>query len=288
MQETLVLKTLPQDPTIEVLVPNYKEPILPVNHGGFGWYGLQAYNQEGQLMCHECGTFWDSLGCHAKIHGLNPHDYRLRYGLRMSTRLTSAKEHAVCRKRYMASPSYQRFLDKFSGNGRLAAPTRSPKNSLEALNARDSCPQQVLRRLVEASEVYGASVTIPQCRAFDSSLYPQIKRVYGSFNKAKQLVKLVTNAAGSNGSNGRFTEIIILEDMCAFFERYHRWPRRVDYIAHLMLCSFTPVRRHGGIESLRQEAMKLKETQDAATQQADRIPAFAESIERQYAGSARV
>lgn len=289
MQETLIRKTLPQDPSIEVWVPNYKEPILPVNHGGFGWYGLQAYNQEGQLMCHECGEFWDSLGHHLPKHGVDKQTYKRRYGLRMLPGgLSSVKSRAQRRLSTMNSPDYREKLTKLAQTLWTRDPARrkvTPRNALEILNARDSCPQQIIRRLLEAAEIYGSAVTEVEARCHDGNLVSLTKLYFGSFNKAKQIAKLITNPIGARTV---FTEAIILEDMRAFFGKYGRWPKTRDYDAGGLICSRCSVAARGGINALRLKAMKLKETQDAAAQQAERIPAFAESIKRELAGSARV
>ncbi len=289
MQETLVTKTLPQDPTIEVLVPNYKEPILPVNHGGFGWYGLPAYNQEGQLICHECGVFFDRLGQHLRKHQLTASAYKERYGLRRTKGLVSLRARDRRRQMFRRAPDHQERMVALQKAGTAAVKARPPnrgyKNALELLNARDSCPQQILRRLIEASEVYGRAISVEEANRYDARLDHLTEWFFGSFNKAKQLAKLAVNTAGGQKV---FTKQLVLEDMCAFFSRDARWPKYKDYQAGHLICSTRPVRRFGGLKALRQEAMALRETQQSNARLAESIPAFADTIEREQAGYARV
>ena len=58
---------------------------------GHGRYGVLDVDEEGRLICHECGRSWRHLGTHARqAHGLMPADYRASHGLGMSTPLVSS------------------------------------------------------------------------------------------------------------------------------------------------------------------------------------------------------
>jgi len=283
----LIRRSLPQEPTIEVFVPNYKEPILPVNHGGFGWYGLQAYNEQGQLMCHECGIFRDSLGRHIRKHKLSAKQYKNKYGLMKRTKLIS--ENLKNKFRTIANTNHS--LDKtpeITGKAILAMnkarkKQRGMRLSLEFLNQQGTCPAQCLSRLIEIAKIEGRDVNVYQVEHSQPRLVYLLATRFGSFNKAKQIAKLILNA-----NDPLYTKQMIIEDMVAFYRKYHRWPLRKDYENGLMICSkSTLAYKNGGLIKLRLEAIELKEIQDARAKISEQIPKFAESIELQYAGRAR-
>ena len=276
---TLTKRALPQDPTIFVFVPNYKEPILPVNRGGFGWYGLQAYNEEGQLMCHECGEFWGHLSRHITKHGLNHKEYREKYGLQAKTKLVSETISKV-----LSRPlSPERRKHQVARLKAVKVRSHVKNYRLEFYNKNDTCLLQCMRWLSEAAKKYGDDISQSQANIYRPGLVTLIQRRFGSFNKLKQILRLAMNNHGKLLYNKQF----FLEDMCRFHSEYGYWPKERDYIKGKMLCSFSRGIRKYGLKTLRQEAMKLKEEQDARAEVAERIPAHAVAIEMEYAGTAR-
>ena len=283
---TLVKKTLPQNPDIEVLLPNYKEPMLAVNHGGFGWYGLMAYNVQGQLMCHECGKFWDALGHHIHKHGLGKREYRIKYGLLVKTKLQSEALHMTQR---LYAIHFRTDLDDILKQAR--AKPRQPQNytgdgkkTLEFQNRHDTCPSQLLRWLSEAIELYGINITEREARMYRLGLVELLRRRYGSFNEAKRLIRAVNN---KQHGNPKYSKDLLLGDMIAFYRQYGRWPTGRDYYDGKMPYSWSPIYRNGGIRALRQEAMKLREEQEARRIKGEQIPQYANNIELETAGYAR-
>ena len=283
----LVKKTLPQNLDIEVLVPNYKEPILPVNHGGFGWYGLMAYNEQGQLMCHECGEFRHGLYKHIRKHNLNPKEYKLKYGLLQKHKLASSAlslrlHDALKNNPELVKRNYERFM-RIRKLGELQTENDGMK-SIEFQNRYDTCPAQLLRWLSDAAKVYGLDVTCNEAETIRSGLSKLLRERFGSFNKAKQIVRLVANG---QGPKFRYTKELILEDMCSYYSKYHYWPTRTDYDNRKLICNHTILHNHGGIKALRQEAMKLRQEQEARRIKGEGIPQIANNIELENAGYAR-
>lgn len=285
---TFVKKSLPQNPDIEVLVPNYKEPILAVNRRGFGWYGLQAFNEQGQLMCHECGRFYEELSRHIKRHKLSSEDYKIKYGLLQTTKLVTIKAAQKYRdfilndhKVYLATV---RRLDKIrpprNDNNR---PKGTGNRILEYQNRFDTCKAQLIRCLFEASKVYGENITQSQAEQFRCGLVSLLCRNFGTFNKAKQLVRLIVNPAHGKA----FPKQFILENMCVFYSQHGRWPKQNDYSNGLMICkSPNTLSRNGGITALRQEAMKLREEQEERRVKGEQVVQYANKIEFENAGRA--
>lgn len=66
------------------MTPNYGDP------DGHGRYGILDTDQDGNLVCHECGGTYKHLGTHVRQrHGIMPDDYRAAHGLGHRTRLIS-------------------------------------------------------------------------------------------------------------------------------------------------------------------------------------------------------
>ncbi len=283
----LIKKTLPQNPNIEVFVPDYKEPILPVE-GGYGWYGLQSYNEQGQLMCNECGVFRNALSLHVREHKLSVKQYKIKYSLMSKTKLVS--EDITNKFRDIAKKNHS--LDKTPEVTRKAViamlkARREKKGKplpLEFLNKQGTCPAQCLSRLIAISCIEGDKPTVRQIRNHDSSLEGLLISRFGSLNKARQIVKLMPNIA-----EPVYTRRMIIEDMIGFYRKYHRWPLRKDYDSGLMICRKSTLSyKNGGLINLRQEAKELKQEQDSiAIFGSEQIPRIAENIERQFAGISR-
>ncbi len=276
----LIKRTLPQNPKIEVFVPNYKEPILPVNHGGFGWYGLQSYNEQGQLMCHECGVFRESLGTHIKQHGLTARNYKAKYELRLKRSLVS---QALINKYRNNALTNTLSLKNINRNNNLLK-RKGTKPTLEYLNIHDSCDAQLLRILMEAAKIYGQNLTTVELNSNRGGMQGILQRRFGSINKAKQIAKLIINMPGGQG---KIDKQIILEDICIFYRNNGRWPKNSDYELGKRFCSRSVIGKNGGIKTLCQEAQKLLDEQKDRAENIKKIPQIAGKIELQFAGRGR-
>ena len=287
-EQTLVHKPLPQNPGMWVSVPNYKEPILPVS-GGFGWYGLQAYDFQGdKLMCHECGKFFDVLSVHtSRIHKLNDKNYKKKYGLMGSTKLTSEKARINLRTNWENNPKVQHYVKNHQiMRKHIDYHAKKNKWATEFQNLHDTCPAQVLRALKSAAEIYGDNITESQTRQYNSCLVPALTARFGSFNKAKQMIGLSQNA-NHYPNNPLFTKQMILEDAICFYKKYGHWAKERDFKKGQTICSSnTVINFFGNLKNLYQEAQQLKDEQDKRA--SIDINAIANKIEMEYAGRARV
>lgn len=288
----LIHKPLPQNPDIWVSVPDYKEPILPVR-GGYGWYGLQAYDFQGdKLMCHECGKFTESLATHIKIHKLDKTQYKDKYGLLHKSKLTSTtlshkfSEHFKGIEKVKHNQTVERLAQlraRAKELGIISNP-KGNKYAVEFLNKHDTCPAQTLRGLIAASKVYGDDITFHQCNQFRPGLTDLIIKYHGSFNKGKQVAKLAINPPISKT---KFPERLLLEDMVGYFRKHHKYPSLRDYRNGKMICSDMPIRCNGGLNKLIAKAKQLKDEQDKRLNDKD-MSLIANRIEMEQAGRARV
>jgi len=82
---------------------------------GHGRYGVLSTDQDGALICHECGVARQSLGRHVREHGLTAAQYRADHGLGRSTGLVTAELSAKHRKRAsdrVGTAQWQRFAER--------------------------------------------------------------------------------------------------------------------------------------------------------------------------------
>jgi len=167
----------------------------------------------------------------------------------------------------------------------------SPRKTrlLEFFNKHDTCPEQTLRWLRDAAKSYGDNLSRTDAEKYRGGLPSLCIKRFGSFNKAKQIAKLVVNNIGVNRYHiNEYPKLLVLEDMCIFYKKYSRWPNYYDYKEKKLNCSQGPIRRMGGLSKLQKEAAELLEKQKNNTEFATKeIPRIAASIELQYAGTAR-
>jgi len=286
---TLTKRYLPQNPDIEVFVPNYKEPILPVNHGGFGWYGLMSYNEEGKLMCHECGRFCNNLSTHIKMHNINKYEYKHKFGLLRGTKLVSTRQfEKSSNAAYRRMSNFEIHRNMLTNLKRARAKARQSHGNmaLEIYNRYNTCPSQCLRLLAAAAQIYGDEISFNQVNSLYPNLGCNLIRRFGSFNKAKQILKLATCKSGH--PKIKYESRIILEDAYCFHAKYERWPTKYDYKNGYMVCSMMPVRqRFGKLSMMILEAQKLKQEQEARRIRGEQIVQYANNIEMEFAGTAR-
>lgn len=109
---------------------------------GFGQHGILGQDDDGRLLCHECGRWYRGLGSHIRRHGLTADGYRTAHGLSLTRELVSAdiKEHLETRGRrtYAARPDIRnslaggRALAAASGNGVRVAAEQAPERRQRA------------------------------------------------------------------------------------------------------------------------------------------------------------
>lgn len=63
-------------------------------------YNVPNYNDEGKIMCNECGCFFDCLGNHLRhTHHMTTSEYRKKYKYNKKVKLTSKDYSNFCRER---------------------------------------------------------------------------------------------------------------------------------------------------------------------------------------------
>lgn len=60
------------------------------NPDGYGRHGILDTDEDGLLVCHECGQGWKHLATHARLgHGIKARDYREAHGLPLTQALVA-------------------------------------------------------------------------------------------------------------------------------------------------------------------------------------------------------
>lgn len=119
--------------------PGYGEP------DGFGRFAMLDTDNEGRLICHECGQGFHQLATHTHgAHGLTGRVYRTRHGLTSGTRLVSASTRAAL------AQAYDRHRDLHL---EALANTRNPDAAQRASRTPSRwAPELVARRMQQAAE----------------------------------------------------------------------------------------------------------------------------------------
>ncbi|MHA7134186.1 hypothetical protein [Oerskovia turbata] len=116
---------------------------------GHGRYAQLERDDDGRLLCHECGTWWQDLATHVRgAHGI-PAAYRQAHGLGATTRLVGDGPRERMRAAYAARTDDPR--------GRLAA-TRDPVTA-RATGPATWAPQTRAARAATARARRGRTLT---------------------------------------------------------------------------------------------------------------------------------
>lgn len=81
---------------------------------GYGRYGMLDRDDEGRLLCHECGRWWQQLATHVRgAHGVTAAEYRKAHGLSTRTRLVGTVVQGKLSARWDA-PDRERRLERLA------------------------------------------------------------------------------------------------------------------------------------------------------------------------------
>ena len=176
-----------------VHVTIYKEPLRPVpKEIGFGYYGAILGTEDGALIqCHICGNLYSHLSSHVRHkHNIKSREYKERFLIAYSTSLVSSQE----RKRLIAYMMERIESEGWTGSkaekyGLMGSESRKkgqPKLTLETLNKRGTCPDQLLNKINEVYLKLGHPPTLDEFeKATGGQKYKHlIYKTFGSYNEA--------------------------------------------------------------------------------------------------------
>lgn len=156
----------------EVNTAGFKEPMQKVEHG-FGYYGaITTTNDQEMIQCHVCGYYFSKLAMHTRTHKLTAKQYRITYGLRVSTGLTSpawrARAQVVYNTKVRLPPGHHAKMVKNSVTKRKAMKAEGVKFggdhwSPQQRNEKGNCREQTLAKIKHVADLCGGQ---PNMRVF--------------------------------------------------------------------------------------------------------------------------
>lgn len=242
---------------------NYKEPLKPVEDG-FGFLGTLAQTEDGSLVqCHICGAVVENLGHHAWVkHGFKANEYRARFELGRTTPLCSdvwSEKYKAIKVEQWANMSEeqreerrQSMIEAQKRTVRVGQPV-----SLENLNKKGMCPDQLVQKIQELAEKLGHSPSFKEFGTeYNGKYVGAIIRTFGSWNGAKHIAQLEPLKSGSKVPHNRspYTDEQLLEFLRSFKKEKGYTPTHSDWRKGFLPSYHLYKHRFGGIIKAREKA----------------------------------
>lgn len=222
-----------ESPSGSIYFYNYKEPLMKFEEG-FGFEGALVYAENtDQIQCHFCGGWFDILGHHLhKEHNMTARDYKKKVGLNISTALISEKHRALLiRKGLEKRVKNLRSPKSVSKETRAKISATLKENRAEKKNQNNTCPEQLLERLVKKYNELGYTPSPKRDIPFREALC----RTYGSYENACKLVGIPYRKPGltrKSGLNLKWTRDAIVKQVIRFYQENGRLPKAKEYKAY--------------------------------------------------------
>lgn len=185
-------KALP--PTTVGVRTIYKEPLIKVENG-FGYKGCVTRSYDNKFVqCHICGYFLSNLPIHVrKTHNMSSREYKQKFSLNLTTSLLSGDERNLRRKSFfeMSEEDIKKAKENTTNN---RAKIRNPGKrvtSLEEVNKRGTCPDQLLDKLEKLHRKLGKVPTLNQFMKHYKMGQYSILREFGSWKEFVKVAGLV-------------------------------------------------------------------------------------------------
>lgn len=229
---TKTYKEFEEAPSGSVYFYNYKEPLMEFKKG-YGFMGaLIADTTSGQIQCHFCGGWFEILQHHLhKEHNMTAEQYKKEVGLNKVSALISEQHRAKLIKKGLEKR--MKNLRKWKGTTR-SAETRAKiaatlkENRAEKQNQNNTCPEQLLERLVKKFNELGYT---PSAK-YDLPFRQALIRVYGSYKNACAIAHIPYRKPGSNRTAAlrvKWTKDYTIERVARFFQENGRLPTFGEY-----------------------------------------------------------
>lgn len=239
-------------PSGAIKLYNYKEPLMPYKTG-YGFQGVLMVDANGSsVQCHFCGNWFDKLFPHIwKEHKLTAPEYKREVGLFESTALVSESYRMYIVATRSSAHARLRKETPEQRNKRAQAIKRA-KNSMEAKNNYNTCPEQLITRLINLSIKLGRTPTTKEV-----PFMPSIYKTYGTYENILEKAGLKKNKSGIHThdrlemakkalatkiANGQaMTKEQILEDINNFYKVNKQYPTWSDFERRLLNTTYNRV-----------------------------------------------
>lgn len=243
---------------------NYKEPlksVVEVKGEGYGYMGTVATDESGDfLQCHLCGELHQMLNNHIRsVHNLKVGEYKKMFELAPTTALVGEKMRAYYSD-YLSKRNMERTEEQKQAliqfwkdvkEGRRAKPANNHRHSLEVQNKKGNCPDQLLDKIRKLAQELGRTPSSNEFNAMSGSHVNTVKRTFGSWEKALNLVGMTQ---GKPGKTPEHTKASVIQAIKDFRETHGRVPRKSD-LNRGYICSHSTIRNlFGGLQNARDAA----------------------------------
>lgn len=242
----------------------YKEPLkkVPKGHGFMG--ALLGTVDGSKVQCHICGKLLDFLPGHIyNTHKIKSKEYREMFQLAKSTALASENYRAEMKRVFLEKlkAMSEEEREAYRERARIGRSKRGrfqPKITLETLNKRGTCPDQLLDKIIEVKNRLGR---VPSKHEFIYECKSQryihlIYKTYGSWVKALQILgmqpKKQQNAPGSRKK--KYSPEELIEYMRIYAMENQKKPTYTDFKRGLLPHYGAYINTFGDIESARRAA----------------------------------
>lgn len=242
---------------------NYKLPLKPVEDG-HGFLGTLAQTEDGALVqCHICGAVVENLGHHAWVkHEMKAREYRVKFQLGLRTPLCSdtwSEKYKTIKAEQWANMTdeeresrKQSMIEAQKKARRVGQPV-----SLENLNKKGMCPDQLIEKIQQCAESLGHSPSFKEFEAeYKGKYVGAIMRTFGSWNGAKHIAQLEPLKSGSKVPHNRspYTDEQLLEFLRSFKKEKGYTPTHSDWRKGFLPSYHVYKHRFGGIQKAREMA----------------------------------
>lgn len=252
---------------------NYKEPLLEVGPGGFGYLGAILMSLDGEKMqCHICGKLFGDVGTHSRqAHKVTVDEYKERFELARTTSLISESVRESRKNQMLLILSRMTFdqrkkirrnsaaayrLWRFENKEKIASIRWNI--SLETKNKRGTCPDQLLEKIREVQKTLGKT---PSKIEFIHETGTQrfvhlIYKTFGSYKKAVQMAGLppAVSSCGKGLKRKKYSDDELLEYLNIYHKEEGHIPTETDCRRGLIPASGVYKRHFGSLPKARELA----------------------------------
>lgn len=210
-------------------------PPFEKNDSGFGFKGVLIEDFEsGKIQCSICGEWFEQMARHLETHQINSKDYKLKFGLLLSTALKS-KEMRLHQSKVMIArrKSDKKYRGRFKKNNLFAGNRKYKPKALESRNKYGVCDLQLMERIIQLKEELGKTPTLIDLKEkYGMGMMALIHKRYGSYIKLCRNLGMNPNFSNWNPKYSReyfiekalnqvpSTRIFTINEMGAFYKYF--------------------------------------------------------------------
>ena len=247
---------------------NYKEPLEAMRkEEGFGFYGTLLNTLDGEyVQCHICGKLFQNLAMHVKqAHKMTAKEYKEKFHLAFETALIAENLRIANKKRTLkwrnnlTEEQKREWIEKGiqkSKEWRENNVKTQPKQQLETLNKRGTCPMQLLNKIWDVKEELGR---VPTSKEFilltGGQRYKHlIFKTFGSWNKALETLNLQPFTKRRTKDYKFYSNDELLQYLKIFYDTNKIEPTETDALRGLIPATEIYRRRFGSFTTAKQKA----------------------------------